>query len=190
MAYLKHWRLVLVALLFVWCIILIHPFSKEGIIIQQVEEPASVILRVGDIVTKMNDNTITGIDSLNNYVSIIKPNETLKVGVQRETYPYSYKQLNHIYIVREKEDGTPNIAFSATASPFSKIKFSNEIVGGNQFVISVSNPDAAINILNYHTESSSGINACGDSSGGANQKLASYGSLKQEVTNGIFVHKL
>ena len=50
--------------------------------------------------------------------------------------------------------------------------------------------NAAINLLQYYTESSSGIYACGDSSGGVSQKLTSYGSMKQEVTNGIFVHKL
>ena len=46
------------------------------------------------------------------------------------------------------------------------------------------------NLLNLHTGSSPGINACGDTSCGASQKLASYVSLKQEVMNGIFVHKL
>ena len=50
--------------------------------------------------------------------------------------------------------------------------------------------NAAKNILNYYTGSSPGIYACRDSSDGASQKLASYESMKQEVTNGIFVHKL
>ena len=51
--------------------------------------------------------------------------------------------------------------------------------------------NAAKNLLNYHTESSSGIYACGDpSSGGTGNWSTSYGSLKQELMNGIFVHKL
>jgi putative transposase len=50
--------------------------------------------------------------------------------------------------------------------------------------------NAAKNLLKIHTGSSPGINACGDTSCEASQKLASYVSLKQEVMNGIFVHKL
>lgn len=50
--------------------------------------------------------------------------------------------------------------------------------------------NAAINLLQYYTESSSGIYACEDSSGGISEKLISYGSLKQEVMSGIIVHKL
>ena len=50
--------------------------------------------------------------------------------------------------------------------------------------------NAAKNLLRFNTGSSPGIYACGDTSGGASQKLASHVSLKQEVMNGIFVHKL
>ena len=50
--------------------------------------------------------------------------------------------------------------------------------------------NAAKNLLKLSTGSSPGINACGDTSGGAGQKLASHVSLKQELMNGIFVHKL
>lgn len=47
---------------------------------------------------------------------------------------------------------------------------------------------AAKNIVNYYTESSSGIYACGDTSDGVSQKLASHVSKKQEVISGIFIH--
>ena len=51
--------------------------------------------------------------------------------------------------------------------------------------------NAAKNLLKYYTESSSGIYACGDPSyGGTGNWSTSNGSLKQELTNGIFVHKL
>lgn len=51
--------------------------------------------------------------------------------------------------------------------------------------------NAAKNLLNFYTESSSGIYACGDpSGGGTGNRSTSYGSLKQELTSGIFVHKL
>ena len=49
--------------------------------------------------------------------------------------------------------------------------------------------NAAKNLLRFSTGSSPGTNACGDTSGGARQ-LVSHVSLKQEVINGIFVHKL
>ena len=49
--------------------------------------------------------------------------------------------------------------------------------------------NAAKNLLRFSTGSSPGTNACGDTSGGARQ-LVSHVSLKQEVMNGIFVHKL
>lgn len=50
--------------------------------------------------------------------------------------------------------------------------------------------NAAINLLKLSTGSSPGIDACGDTPGGTSQKLVSHVSLKQEVMNGIFVHKL
>ena len=51
--------------------------------------------------------------------------------------------------------------------------------------------NAAINLLKLHTGSSPGIYACGDTSdGGTGNWSTSHVSLKQEVTNGIFVHKL
>jgi len=50
--------------------------------------------------------------------------------------------------------------------------------------------NAAKNLLIYSTGSSPGIYACGDTSGGANQKFASHVSLKQELMNETFVHKL
>ena len=50
--------------------------------------------------------------------------------------------------------------------------------------------NAAINLLKLSTGSSPGIDACGDTSSGTSQKLVSHVSLKQEVMNGIFVHKL
>ena len=51
--------------------------------------------------------------------------------------------------------------------------------------------NAAINLLKLHTGSSPGIHACGDTSGGGTGNWStSHVSLKQEITNGIFVHKL
>jgi putative transposase len=50
--------------------------------------------------------------------------------------------------------------------------------------------NAAKNLLNLSTESSSGIYACRDPSCGIGHKPISNGSLKQELMNGIFVHKL
>jgi putative transposase len=50
--------------------------------------------------------------------------------------------------------------------------------------------NAAMNLLKFSTGSSPGIYACGDTSDGTSRQLVSHVSLKQEVTNGIFVHKL
>lgn len=51
--------------------------------------------------------------------------------------------------------------------------------------------NAAINLKNFYTGSSPGIYACGDSSsGGTGNWSTSYESMKQELMNGIFVHKL
>ena len=51
--------------------------------------------------------------------------------------------------------------------------------------------NAAKNLLSWSTVSSTGINACGESSGGVVAKtITSHGSLKQELTLSIFVHEL
>ena len=51
--------------------------------------------------------------------------------------------------------------------------------------------NAAKNLRNYYTGSSPGIYACGDPSGGGTGNWStSHESMKQELMNGIFVHKL
>jgi putative transposase len=51
--------------------------------------------------------------------------------------------------------------------------------------------NASQNLVNYYTGSSPGIYACGDSSGGGTGNWStSHESVKQELTHGIFVHKL
>jgi putative transposase len=51
--------------------------------------------------------------------------------------------------------------------------------------------NAAKNLLDFHTESSSGIYACGDHvNGGTGDWSTSCESLKQELMSGIFVHNL
>jgi putative transposase len=51
--------------------------------------------------------------------------------------------------------------------------------------------NAAKNLRSYYTGSSPGIYACGDSSGGGTGNWStSHESMKQELMNGIFVHKL
>jgi putative transposase len=51
--------------------------------------------------------------------------------------------------------------------------------------------NAAKNLISYYTGSSPGIYACGDSSdGGTGNWSTSHDSKKQELMNGIFVHKL
>jgi putative transposase len=50
--------------------------------------------------------------------------------------------------------------------------------------------NAAVNLLKLYTGSSPEIYACGDTSGQEGQKPFSHALLKQELTNGIFVHKL
>lgn len=50
--------------------------------------------------------------------------------------------------------------------------------------------NAAKNLLKYTTGSSPESYACGDTSRGTSKPLVSYVSEKQELTNGIFVHKL
>src|SRR5215211_2592763 len=51
--------------------------------------------------------------------------------------------------------------------------------------------NAAKNLLNFHTGSSPRIYACRDPSGGGTGNWStSHGSLKQELMNGIIIHKL
>lgn len=51
--------------------------------------------------------------------------------------------------------------------------------------------NAAKNLLNFYTGSSPEIYACGDTSGsGTGNWSTSHVSMKQELMNGIFVHKL
>lgn len=78
----------------------------------------------------------------------------------------------------------------AEKTPTGTILIKEHLNETQHAIIYARDVNAAKNLLRCYTGSSPGIYACGDSSGGVSQKLTSYGSMKQEITSGIFVHKL
>ncbi|MCD6576037.1 MAG: PDZ domain-containing protein [Nanoarchaeota archaeon] len=141
MGYLKYARHVIVLLLVVWLFFVIHPFTREGVIVTNVEAPASLVIKEGDLLQSINGYEIKTIDDFHNAISQIKPNDTVKVTVLRETFPYSYTEITHVYVAGEKNNRT-NIHLAVKETQFSKLKLSYKLSGGNKYIISTNQTDA------------------------------------------------
>ena len=138
MKLLEHWRLLIILSLVIASIFLIHPFTKDAVQIAFVEEPASLVVREGDILSKINLQPINSIADFENIYSKINPNDTVDIEVQRETFPYSYRSFTHLFIAEEKENKT-NIGISVKPTTSTNMNFNYKIAGGNKFIINKGN---------------------------------------------------
>jgi hypothetical protein len=146
MAFLKYWQIAVMIALIVLSVVFIHPFNSDGVMISTVHGQASVMIRAGDVLTKINDEPLKSIDDYESILSKIQPNDTVSVGVKRETFPYAYKDFNHLYITGES-NGNADLAFSVKPLAFSNVKYDNELAGGNQFIIRTSDTKATKEVL-------------------------------------------
>lgn len=141
-----HWRLIIILLLALWAVFLIHPYLKEGAIVSHVEVPASGKIKTGDFIGLLNGNKISNAADFDRIVSTIMPNDTVEVTILRETFPYSYKTISHVFIAGEYNNKT-NVGIIVRDSQDSNLKLSHELIGGNKFTISSSNPAADAKVL-------------------------------------------
>ncbi|MDD5181966.1 MAG: hypothetical protein PHC66_02220 [Candidatus Nanoarchaeia archaeon] len=123
---------------------MIHPFTKQAVEITATEFPASLSFRPYDLVYSINGEKIASIESFSGIVGSIGANESLKVVIERETFPYSYRQFAHNYITNT--DDNP-IAFYAKENSFSNLKFNAQLQESNRFTIKTSDPDNTIDVL-------------------------------------------
>lgn len=144
MKILQNWRIIIITLLFIWCIVLIHPFTRAGVQVSAAENPSSLLLRSNDFVYSINNQKITAYSSFEEMAKNIEENDTLKIVIERETFPYSYMKITHQYITNT--DDNP-LSFYAKPSAFSKIEFNAQLKDSNKFTIKAQNPDEAIKIL-------------------------------------------
>ena len=145
MGYLKYARPIIILLLVVWFLAMIHPFTREGVIIKDTEMPASLILKKGDIINSINGNKIVTLSDYENAISQIKPNDTVTISVYRETFPYSYAEITHMFVAEERDNKT-FLGIVADKTHFSNLRFSYELSEGNKFVIS-SNQSNAVDVI-------------------------------------------
>ena len=142
MGFLKYAREGIVIALVVLLILVIHPFSRDGVIAKSVDSPVSIFMHSGDYISAINGNPILTLDDYNSIVSEIEPNDTVRLSLLRETFPYSYKEISHTFVAEEKNEKA-HLGIVAEESSFSKIFFSYTLTGGNRFVISAEQSDAA-----------------------------------------------
>ncbi|MCD6547311.1 MAG: hypothetical protein J7K22_02015 [Nanoarchaeota archaeon] len=145
MGYLRYLRPALIAILVLWAFFLIHPFTKEAVVIKDVEYPASLVLRQGDLVNYLNGNLITSVDEFYDVSSEIKPNDTVEIIVLRETFPYNYRSVTHLFIAEEKDNKT-NLGIIVDKTRFSNLRFSYSLSGGNKIVVQT-NQSNAVDII-------------------------------------------
>lgn len=144
MKLLQNWRIILIVFLVIWCIGFIHPFTKSAIVVTTAETPASLLLRAGDLIYSINGQQITSIDSFNAIAANAAGNESVNLGIERETFPYSYKKITYSYISNVNDNP---LSFYVKEDSFSNVKFNAQLQGSNKFTIKTSDPDSTINIL-------------------------------------------
>jgi len=145
MGYLKYARPAVIILLVLWFLVIIHPFTREGVVIKDVEMPASMILKKGDIINSIDSIKINNLNAYENALSQIKPNDTVTVSAYRETFPYSYTEVVHMFVAGERDNRT-FLGIVADKTHFSNLKLSYKLSEGNRFVIS-SNQSNAIEVI-------------------------------------------
>ncbi len=150
MGYLKYARPAILIVLAIWFLLLIHPFTKEGVVITEVEAPASLVLRERDIISSVNGNNILTLEDYENAISQIEPNDTVSIVVLRETFPYTYREISHLFVAEERDNKT-FLGIVADKTHFSNLRFSHKLIGGNKFIIST-NQSNAIEIIKERLE--------------------------------------
>lgn len=134
MGYLKYAREGIVIALVVLLILVIHPFSKQGVVAKDTESPVSIFMQKGDYIHSINGNIITTLDDYEKAISEIEPNDTVRIVLLRETFPYNYREINHVFIA-EETNGKMELGIIPKQASFSRITFSHNIAGGNKFTI-------------------------------------------------------
>jgi len=143
----QRWREIFLLVFVLLAILFIHPFNTSGIQISHLEEPATQVLHIGDIITSINGASVSTIEDFKSVASDININDTVTVSVLRETFPYSYKQLTQSYIAGEKNNKTW-ISITVKEIQPTNIKFSYELGGATRYTISVNGDlDNAINTI-------------------------------------------
>jgi len=143
MAWLSNWRMWVVAALLIWSILLIHPFSKEGLEITGVSDPASELLKEGDIIFEINRQQFNTMAELSAFKENFDLNDTVDIEVKRETYPYSYISIFHNYIPSDN-----SLNFYTKPSPFTRLSLSYELVGGTKVYADVEGDvDRTVSVL-------------------------------------------
>jgi hypothetical protein len=145
MGYLRYARPAVIVLLALWLLVIIHPFTREGVVITSTQMPASIVLKPGDIIDNINGNPIHSLKDYNNVLSQIKPNDTVSVTVLRETFPYHYINVTHVYVAEERNNET-FLGLSVDETHFSHIRFSHSLVGGTKIVLK-SNQSNAVDVI-------------------------------------------
>jgi len=147
MNWVLKWREIFLLVFVVLAMLFIHPFNMPGLQISHVEEPATQVLHLGDIVESINGYNVNALSSFEDTVSNINPNDTITVSVLRETFPYSYKKFTESYITSERNNKTW-LSFTVKEIQPTNIKLSHELAGGLRYTIAVNgNLDDAINVL-------------------------------------------
>ena len=145
MGYLRYARPAIIVLLVLWFIFIIHPFTKEGVVITSSEMPASLVLKKGDIIVGINGNPIHNLEDYKNAVAQIKPNDTVTVNALRETFPYSYRDITHVFVAEERNNET-YLGLYVDNTHFSNLKLSYTLAGGHKIVLK-SNQSNAVQVL-------------------------------------------
>jgi len=132
----KEWKIWLLLILIIYSLLAIHPFSPtNGVLLEGVKYPAPSQLKAGQVITLINDLSVTDLVSFNQALSTIEPGDVVRVSYQEEVIPYRYEvRQAPAFLATEKANET-NIGLIVGKAPSSNLNFGLEIVGGTKVLL-------------------------------------------------------
>ncbi|MBD3312204.1 hypothetical protein GF352_01985 [archaeon] len=142
----KEWKLWLLALLIIYSLIIIHPFSPtSGVLIEGVRSPAPKELEVGSVITGITISSLNGskralfrVNNLTEYnqaLTNLGLNDTVRVKYRSEVIPYNYETREAIAFRPVERDNETSIGLIVGEVPGSNLNFGLEIIGGTKVLL-------------------------------------------------------
>lgn len=122
---LSKWKQILLIILIICSICWIHPNFQKGVMISSVVPPASLSLKPKDIVYELNGVRINNINEFQQEIQKIKPNDTVRITLQREVFPFIYTQIQAYPFLAEEKENETFLGLSVVNIPAMNALFEN-----------------------------------------------------------------
>ncbi|MCW1296781.1 MAG: PDZ domain-containing protein [Candidatus Parvarchaeota archaeon] len=123
-----RWREILLVLLVICSICWIHPNTQSGVVTIAANPPASLSIKRGDIIYEVNGIRIEKMEDFQRAIAAIKPNDTVRITVLREAFPFLYFKEETYPFLAEIKDNNTYLGLSVSSIQKMNALFENIVV--------------------------------------------------------------